>query len=147
MLSILLATHWNMTKKILPSCSVPKVLMKDQFFLVQQTLVPIIFQIFWSEKKKNIVMKQWERKKMHIVEVVALIIMMNVVNNWTEALFYLWNWPLTRQFNQLVSRYVEEHLKFGYVFWEGHKIWKNLPLKIWRYSVARWKKHFFICSH
>ena len=41
---------------------------------------------------------------MHIVEVVALIIMMNVVNNWTEALFYLWNWPLTRQFNQLVSR-------------------------------------------
>ena len=53
---------------------------------------------------------------MHIVEVVALIIMMSVVNNWTEALFYLWNWPLTRQFNQLVSRYVEEHLKlkFGY---------------------------------
>ena len=21
-------------------------------------------------------------------------------------------------------------------FWEGHKIWKNLPLSIWRYSVA-----------
>ena len=21
------------------------------------------------------------------------------------------------------------------IFWEGHKIWKNLPLKIWRYSV------------
>ena len=41
---------------------------------------------------------------MPIAEVVALIIMMNVVNNWTEALFYLWNWPLTRQFNQLVSR-------------------------------------------
>ena len=103
MLSILLATRWNMTKKILPSCSVPKVLMKDQFFLVQQTLVPIIFEIFWSEKKKSFVKKNWERKKMHIVEVVALIIMMNVVNNWTEALFYLWNWPLTRQFNQLVK--------------------------------------------
>ena len=28
------------------------------------------------------------------------------------------------------------------VFWEGHKIWKNLPLKIWRYSVMsnfKWK--------
>ena len=28
------------------------------------------------------------------------------------------------------------------IFWEGHKIWKNLPLKIWRYSVTsnfRWK--------
>ena len=22
------------------------------------------------------------------------------------------------------------------IFWEGHKIWKNLPLKIWRYSVT-----------
>ena len=22
------------------------------------------------------------------------------------------------------------------IFWEGHKIWKNLPLKIWRYWVA-----------
>ena len=21
------------------------------------------------------------------------------------------------------------------IFWEGHKIWKNLPLRIWRYSV------------
>ena len=28
------------------------------------------------------------------------------------------------------------------IFWEGHKIWKDLPLKIWRYSVAsnfKWK--------
>ena len=28
------------------------------------------------------------------------------------------------------------------IFWEGHKIWKNLPLKIWRYWVAsnfKWK--------
>ena len=28
------------------------------------------------------------------------------------------------------------------IFWEGHKIWKNLPLKIWRYWVAsnsNWK--------
>ena len=28
------------------------------------------------------------------------------------------------------------------IFWEGHKIWKNLPLKIWRYSVTtnfKWK--------
>ena len=27
-------------------------------------------------------------------------------------------------------------------FWKGHKIWKNLPLKIWRYSVVtnfKWK--------
>ena len=23
-----------------------------------------------------------------------------------------------------------------WIFWEGHKIWKNLPLKIWRYSVT-----------
>ena len=23
-----------------------------------------------------------------------------------------------------------------WTFWEGHKIWKNLPLKIWCYSVA-----------
>ena len=22
------------------------------------------------------------------------------------------------------------------IFWDGHKIWKNLPLKIWRYWVA-----------
>ena len=22
------------------------------------------------------------------------------------------------------------------IFWEGHKIWKNLPLKIWHYSVT-----------
>ena len=22
------------------------------------------------------------------------------------------------------------------IFWEGHKIWKNLPLTIWRYSVT-----------
>ena len=22
------------------------------------------------------------------------------------------------------------------IFWEGHRIWKNLPLKIWRYWVA-----------
>ena len=22
------------------------------------------------------------------------------------------------------------------IFWEGHKIWKNVPLKIWRYWVA-----------
>ena len=29
-----------------------------------------------------------------------------------------------------------------WTFWEGHKIWKNLPLLIWRYSVAsnfKWK--------
>ena len=29
-----------------------------------------------------------------------------------------------------------------WIFWEGHKIWKTLPLKIWRYSVAsnfKWK--------
>ena len=28
------------------------------------------------------------------------------------------------------------------IFWEGHKIWKNLPLQIWRYWVAsnfKWK--------
>ena len=28
------------------------------------------------------------------------------------------------------------------IFWEGHKTWKNLPLKVWRYSVAsnfKWK--------
>ena len=28
------------------------------------------------------------------------------------------------------------------IFWEGHKIWKNLPFKIWRYWVAssfKWK--------
>ena len=28
------------------------------------------------------------------------------------------------------------------IFWEGHKIWKNLPLKIWRYWVSsnfKWK--------
>ena len=28
------------------------------------------------------------------------------------------------------------------IIWEGHKIWKNLPLKIWRYWVAsnfKWK--------
>ena len=28
------------------------------------------------------------------------------------------------------------------IFWEGHKIWKNLLLKIWRYSVTsnfKWK--------
>ena len=28
------------------------------------------------------------------------------------------------------------------IFWEGHKIWKNLPLKIWRYWLAsnfKWK--------
>ena len=23
-----------------------------------------------------------------------------------------------------------------WIFWEGHKIWKNLPLKIWRYSLT-----------
>ena len=29
-----------------------------------------------------------------------------------------------------------------WTFWEGHKIWKNLPLKIWRYWVMsnfKWK--------
>ena len=29
-----------------------------------------------------------------------------------------------------------------WIFWEGHKIWKNLPLKIWRHSVMsnfKWK--------
>ena len=28
------------------------------------------------------------------------------------------------------------------IFWEGHKVWKNLPLKIWHYWVAsncKWK--------
>ena len=28
------------------------------------------------------------------------------------------------------------------IFWEGHKIWKNLPHKIWRYTVTsnfKWK--------
>ena len=28
------------------------------------------------------------------------------------------------------------------IFWKGHKVWKNLPLKIWRYSVTsnlKWK--------
>ena len=32
-------------------------------------------------------------------------------------------------------------LKVG-IFWEGHKIWKNVPLKIWRYWVPsnfKWK--------
>ena len=31
------------------------------------------------------------------------------------------------------------------IFWEGHKIWKNLPLKIWRYWVKsnyKWKIFF-----
>ena len=35
------------------------------------------------------------------------------------------------------------------VFWEGHKIWKNLPLKIWRYWVAsnlKWKIFFKFCG-
>ena len=33
------------------------------------------------------------------------------------------------------------------MFWEGHKIWKNLPLKIWRYSITsnfKWKIFFLI---
>ena len=28
------------------------------------------------------------------------------------------------------------------IFWEGHKVWKNLPLRIWHYSVTssfKWK--------
>ena len=33
------------------------------------------------------------------------------------------------------------------IFWEGHKIWKNLPHKIWRYWIAsniEWKIFFQI---
>ena len=36
-----------------------------------------------------------------------------------------------------------------WTFWEGHKIWKNLPLSIWRYSVAsnfKWKIFFKFCA-
>ena len=30
------------------------------------------------------------------------------------------------------------------IFWERHKIWKNLPLKIWRYSItSNFKKKIF----
>ena len=32
-----------------------------------------------------------------------------------------------------------------WTFWEAHKIWKNVPLKIWRYSVAsnfKWNLFF-----
>ena len=34
-----------------------------------------------------------------------------------------------------------------WIFWKGHKIRKNLPLKIWRYSIAsnfKWKIFFWI---
>ena len=36
-----------------------------------------------------------------------------------------------------------------WTFWEGHKIWKNLPLKIWRYWVMsnfKWKIFFKFCG-
>ena len=36
-----------------------------------------------------------------------------------------------------------------WILWEGHKIWKNLPLKIWRYWVAsnfKWKIFFKFCG-
>ena len=29
------------------------------------------------------------------------------------------------------------------IFWEGHKIWKNLPLKIWRYSNVKFQVEDF----
>ena len=36
-------------------------------------------------------------------------------------------------------------VKFGHSdFWEGHKIWNNLPFKIWRYRVtSNWKWKIF----
>ena len=47
---------------------------------------------------------------------------------------------LNTGFNQSMKEATLLRLKKRYyykvrIFWEGHKIWKNLPLKIWCYSV------------
>ena len=49
-------------------------------------------------------------------------ILMESKSNWN---FYIY-WILTRPFNNVKVR----------IFWEGHRIWKNLPLKIWCDSVT-----------
>ena len=39
------------------------------------------------------------------------------------------------------------HLVKVQIFWEGHKIWKNLPLKIWHYTLETKFLFFsFLCS-
>ena len=51
------------------------------------------------------------------------------------------NWWQKLLWNSYQSMYVLRISKV-WIFWEGHKIRKNLPLKIWCYSVAsnfKWK--------
>ena len=52
------------------------------------------------------------------------------------------NWQETAQLHTFAQCNV-------WIFWEGHKIWKNLPHKIWRYWLAsnfKWKIFFEFCG-
>ena len=55
---------------------------------------------------------------------------------WKEFFYYskIFFFHLRWQFLILIILNQRFFLKVR-IFWEGHKIWKNLPLKIWRYSV------------
>ena len=43
--------------------------------------------------------------------------------------------PLMGQKTRHLQEMLTLHVKVR-IFWEGHNIWKNLPLRIWRYSVT-----------
>ena len=51
---------------------------------------------------------------------------------------YLPNWKFETQGPQNSYKVGSKNIYISKVqkFWEGHKIWKNLPLKIWCYWVA-----------
>ena len=52
----------------------------------------------------------------------------------------IWTWD--QQFLRLLPYPLDHEGCKVWIIWEGHKIWKNLPLKIWRYWVAsnfKWK--------
>ena len=53
--------------------------------------------------------------------------------------FWINYWFLRKIVDVWNSRLV---IRKVWTFWEGHKIWKNLPFSIWRYSVVsnfKWK--------
>ena len=46
------------------------------------------------------------------------------------------NWKLTFVSLGVFAIFLQIPICKVRIFWEGHKIWKNLPLKIWHYSVT-----------
>ena len=66
---------------------------------------------------------------------------LSTIRSWLSSLLLCSFWKKTRKKQTAVQQVKRQDSKV-WIFWEGHKIWKNLPLEIWGYSVTsnfKWK--------